>query len=123
MDWITDRLPTAADADRDGDVKIPCRPGDQPDDDSTFWVHYSLIFPGQPWWSAMASQATPAPAEPPAPTPPAERKIKQFVYIPKTENKGEKVIALCNDGTLWYASPGWLNWLSFAPIPQPKQSS
>jgi hypothetical protein len=124
MDWITDRLPTERDADGYGNVRIPKYPADLPDksrDGSRVYQHYSLIIPGQPWWSRWAVQATPASVEPPAP--PAERKIKQFAYIPKTEDKGEKVIALCNDGSLWYASPGWLNWLSFAPIPQPESQS
>jgi hypothetical protein len=127
MDWITDRLPTEADADGEGEVRIPAIPGSRPNKRYEL-QHYSLVVANQPWWShwadkRVAAAAAQAPSEPPAPAPPAERKIKQFVYVPKTEDMGEKVIALCNDGTLWYASPGWLNWHSFAPIPQPKQSS
>ena len=56
MDWITDRLPTEADADLgDGRVLIPRTPEDA--DGFLSWTeqHYSLIVPGQPWWSHKAS--------------------------------------------------------------------
>ena len=49
-DWITDRLPTQADTDEDGDVEIPCRP----DQEIIRWQHYSLVVPGQPWSSFKA---------------------------------------------------------------------
>jgi hypothetical protein len=64
-DWITHRLPTEADADDDGDVKVPYSietltkgPGY-----SYNYLHYSIAVPGQPWWSEeAAANASPAPA-------------------------------------------------------------
>ena len=63
-DWITHRLPTAADAGDDGDVQIPETPNEPPSEDLTCnWQHWSLVVPGQPWWSVKAAaNASPAPA-------------------------------------------------------------
>jgi len=131
MDWITDRLPTERDADADGDVKIPYRPGDPPDSHCNTWVHYSLIVPGQPWWSPRAAQATPAPAEPPAPGPVAERKVVQVAVLPENETEDKIVnpclFALCNDGTL-FGLPlknemSTDAWHQLPPIPQPEPQS
>jgi hypothetical protein len=65
-DWITDRPPTEADADVDGDVRVPRRHGKDP---AVCWwpQHYTLIVPGQPWWSEKAAERVevepvPAPA-------------------------------------------------------------
>jgi hypothetical protein len=46
-EWITHRLPTEADGDGNGYVKVPRELG------GTGWwfQHYTLIVPGQPWWS------------------------------------------------------------------------
>jgi hypothetical protein len=49
-EWITDRLPTEADADGDGDVRVPRRHAGAPGE-RWWYQHYSLIVPGQPWWS------------------------------------------------------------------------
>lgn len=60
-EWITDRLPTEADADGDGDVRVPRRHGKDPAV-SRWCQHYTLIVPGQPWWSENAAQRVePAP--------------------------------------------------------------
>jgi hypothetical protein len=48
-EWITDRLPTEADADGEGDVKVPDAFGG-----GKRWQHYSLVDLGQPWRSALA---------------------------------------------------------------------
>lgn len=76
-EWITDRLPTADDADSEGDVTVPCPPylqngmGAYP-----FFKHYSLISIGRPWcpsnrgsrvWPAVQNTAA-APGNP-APVP------------------------------------------------------
>ena len=46
--WITDRLPTAADADQDGEVCIVTGPGRNGDDDWAF-VHWSYVGQRAPW--------------------------------------------------------------------------
>jgi hypothetical protein len=130
MDWITDRLPTERDADGYGNVRIPKYPADLPDksrDGSRVYQHYSLIIPGQPWWSRWAVQADPTPAEPPAPAPVAERKIVQVAVLPENETEDKIVnpclFALCNDGTL-FGLPlknemSTDAWHQLPPIPQP----
>jgi len=56
-DWITDRLPTEADADGEGDVQVPRVPGGsiQKGDDWCY-QHYAVVVPGQPWWSEKAAE-------------------------------------------------------------------
>lgn len=44
-DWITDRLPTEADADADGDVKARYKPSS----DAWSYQHWSWVSQGQPW--------------------------------------------------------------------------
>jgi hypothetical protein len=66
-EWITDRLPTRADANRLENVKIKTYFGQSPE--NGFDCHYSCIVPGQLWWSpnAAANQAaepTPASSRP-----------------------------------------------------------
>jgi hypothetical protein len=58
-DWITDRLPTEPDANAGGDVRVPR----DSEGDEWWFQHYSLVVPGQPWWSEKAAQRVePAPA-------------------------------------------------------------
>jgi len=56
-DWITDHLPTEADADCDGDVRIPCTVDQAESEPANYsevcYCHHSLIVPGQPWWSSI----------------------------------------------------------------------
>jgi hypothetical protein len=57
-EWITDRLPTANDADEDGDVEIPCHcKCETPGLESrlTNWIHFSQVPPNQAWWSKKAA--------------------------------------------------------------------
>ena len=53
-EWITDRLPTKADTDKGFLVKVPYMPGEVPH--AGCYKHYSLIVPGQPWWSYEAAK-------------------------------------------------------------------
>lgn len=72
-DWITDRLPTKADADKDGDVLVPGKPGDPFNADTIDSWNYRLIILGQPWLPAY-SKASSAPADPaPAQAQPAPK--------------------------------------------------
>jgi hypothetical protein len=59
-DWITDRLPTEADADWSGYVVIPGNPSDY------YLRLFGLIKPGEPWHPCKFI----APADQPEPTPP-----------------------------------------------------
>ena len=64
-DWITDRLPTKADADVDGDVWTVLDP-DEPFEDGRN-CHYSFIGLGHPWFPLSADDKTTA-ADQPKPT-------------------------------------------------------
>jgi hypothetical protein len=54
LGWITDRLPTEADADSDGDVKVPLAKSHVT---VANWLYqrWDVIVPGQPWWSQKAA--------------------------------------------------------------------
>jgi hypothetical protein len=55
-DWITDRLPTEADCDSDGEVRVPLTvQGAVSGPKCTYWCHYSVVVLGQPWWSEKAA--------------------------------------------------------------------
>jgi hypothetical protein len=106
-EWITDRLPTAEDADADGDVKVMACRGQSPEED--YYAYYSVVVPGQPWWSrnaaARAAQQTPPPA--PAPTRVVTAMCAAF----------DSMYAACNDGTVWARSP-MCPWHQLPSIPQ-----
>ena len=109
-EWITDRLPTAADADEDGDVQILTRRDIHPT--SGHYAEYECIVPGQPWWSRNAAARA---AQTPAPAPAPARVVTAMTAA------GTKVIAACNDGTVWiYSSTIGGNWTQVVSIPQPE---
>ena len=111
-EWITDRLPTAADADGMGEVRVRRSPDRAPGASMT-WAHYSVITPGQPWWSPKAERAAgPAPAPAPAPVP--ARVVTALTFDPDNV-----IIAACNDGTLWAKDLGG-EWYQLPSIPQPE---
>ncbi len=113
LDWITHRLPTAADADDDGDVQLPEVPKALPGDYiENIWQHWSLVVPGQPWWSEKAAaNASPAPA-------PA-RKVVQIAVTPNTPEKKTTLYALCSDSTIWWVSDYSASWTQIPAVPQP----
>ena len=103
--WITDRLPTEADADDEGDVIVKFRPDDEPPEG--FYCGYQVVVPGRPWWSERAEFRAAAPA--PAPTP-----VRGVTALCSFEGR---LYAACDDGTVW-ASEGQV-WLQCPSIPQP----
>jgi len=123
-DWITNRLPTAADTDDDGDVQIPQGiEGAQggPDSGCFHYHHYSLIVPGQPWWTKeAAANSTPA-SVPPAPAP--TRKVVQIEATQESENCYSCLYALYDDNSIYEIAfrPGMPDqWRQLPPIPQPE---
>lgn len=64
MNWITDRPPTGADGDEDGEVIVRRRPGK----DFGALVHWSHVATGVPWRRSVFWQP-PSPAAEPAPKP------------------------------------------------------
>jgi hypothetical protein len=120
-DWITHRLPTAADADHEGDVWLPEVPKAHPGYCSeNSWQHWSLVVPGQPWWSEKAAANPTPPATSPAPAP--TRKVVQIaVESPPTERSDAYIYALCDDNTILFHGVGTDQpWRQLPPIPQPE---
>jgi hypothetical protein len=112
-EWITDRLPTAEDADGDCDVQVPYKTDAEPEDG--VYVDYRVIVPGQPWWSlkaefaaARAAQFTPPPALAPA---------RVVTALAANEMR---LHAACNDGTIWAQGPLGDAWEQLPSIPQPE---
>lgn len=59
MDWITDRPPTEADGDRDGDVCVSTRPGALA---GTYaYLHWSYVKAGTPWRHSSYRETTAVP--------------------------------------------------------------
>ncbi len=81
LGWITDRLPTAADADSDGDVRILSKKEAGPTE-SWRWQNWGAVAPGQPWWSHEAAAAAEAAASETGSAELAERAMTthQLVY-------------------------------------------
>jgi len=113
--WITDRLPTKADGDRDGVVRLRHRVG-------FALVHWSHIGSGAPWqhtshWKPSAEPETTEPdriaalepIEVPAP-------MRQFVV--QIAAAGSELYALCDDDTIWILSHP--SWIQLPAIPQPE---
>ena len=115
--WITHRLPTEADADHDGEIIIPRRPGNPPNPLCDCFQHYSLVLPGQPWWSLKLS----TPIQQSAPTTTTRKAIQITSCV--DGNTGQGLLhALCNDGTIWCgARKGSDQWHQMPPIPQPNE--
>jgi len=110
-EWITDRVPTAEDADQDGDVKIPYKPCSIPE--QGVFAHYSVVVPGQPWWSRNAAARAAQPTPPPAPAP-------ARVVTAMTTITAGMIVAACNDGTVWSINQRDEEWYSCPSIPQPE---
>ena len=135
MDWINDRLPTEADADRDGDVAVKQRPGS----DAFAYFHWSFVKPGMIWrrtshWYAEqtpepatpASQprppftppgATPEPAAAAVATPTSQR--RRIVSLSRTVYGAVHTIdAVADDGTAWWKVPGEADWTQLPALPK-----
>jgi hypothetical protein len=123
-DWIANRLPTAADVDDDGDVLIPQSiegTEEGPYSGRFYYYHYSLIVPGQPWWSKKAAANPTPPATSPAPAP--NRKVVQIAATAESQNCYSCLYALYNDDSIFAIAfrPGMPDvWRQLPPIPQPK---
>ncbi len=112
-EWITDRLPTAADADGDCEVVAPYKTDTEPE--GGLYVDYRVVVPGQPWWSPTAAARAAQPTPPPAPTP-------ARVVTALCSHEG-RLYAACDDGSFWEATDSKrCGWLRRDQIPQPEAS-
>ncbi len=107
-EWITDRLPTRADADAEGEVTIRRGP------ELLGYMYWSCVVPGQPWWSRNAAARAAHPTPPPAPAP--ARVVTAMCAA------GPRFFAACNDGTIWSMGNLGGEWYPIASIPQPEAS-
>jgi hypothetical protein len=104
-EWITDRLPTEADADGGGDVRVPR----DPEGLRLWYQHYGVIVPGQPWWSEKAAERVEVE---PVPVPAPTRNVDWITAA------GSELYALCDDDTIWIL--GHPGWTQLPAIPQPE---
>jgi hypothetical protein len=103
QEWITDRLPTEADGDENGDVRLRRWPGSS----EYNYAHWSHIGPGAPWLHTSYWRPT---AEP---TPTASRRVVQIAASTSLD-----LFALCDDGTIWI-NVSRSDWAELPAIPQP----
>ena len=115
-EWITDRLPTAADADGDGKLRLLTRFGATLDRGWSY-CHHTLVAPGQPWWSRNAAKRAEMAA--PAPAPELTRKVVQIAAFRNRLGCLCELFALCNDGTMWTTDESG-PWSQLPAIPQPE---
>jgi hypothetical protein len=103
-DWITDRPPTEADGDCDGDVLMQQRPGKEPQ----AFVHWSHACPGVPWkrtaWWRPPAQPQPEP--------------RRFASLTPLVHPSGPVrwVAVDQDGRGWWMTPGD-SWVELLPLP------
>jgi hypothetical protein len=107
-EWITDRLPTAADADGDCEVVAPYKTDTEPE--GGLYVDYRVVVPGQPWWSRNAATRAAQPTPPPAPAP-----ARVVTAMAATQYR---VFVACSDGTMWDWPPAGGEWRQLPSIPQ-----
>jgi hypothetical protein len=107
-EWITDRLPTVADADGYL-VQVPQSPDSH--QGGKCWQHYSLIIPGQPWWSPRVPERVEVE---PAPAPTLSFAVGQqwrnrngqVVTITEIDHHANTAIPILADNGFWYRADG-----------------
>ena len=100
-DWITDRRPTEADGDSDGDVLARYHP----DDDDYAYLHWSYVGAGVPWRHDSDWQ-------PPAPTKPALAVGQRW----RRRDGAVVTVDKINRNHQWGSThPFWAGWHSYTP--------
>lgn len=100
--WISDRLPTKDDADKDGDVII-CS------EDRTYWMlaQWDVAKDGTPW-IPFVKPGYSATVEPPTPT------RRRFVSL---ISHNSALIAVADDGTAWFQLDSASDWHPLRALP------
>ena len=115
QNWITDRRPTEADGDEDGDVRVRY----SPDSQDYSYLHWSHVGADVPWkhrdsWYPRGPAAEP---EPPSTTP------RKFVALTRTVHEfGHTLDAIDEDGVAWCMvlpalEPLDAEWTQLTPLP------
>lgn len=121
--WITDRLPTKADGDEDGDVKICTSPRLSMEDWSyEKWYHVTLEWPWRhcsTWVPPEPEPSTPATPEPEPEK--ATRGFLEFVRLPYSAGFLDSAVG--TDNTAWVryrvGNSDDNIWIKVLPLPQP----
>jgi hypothetical protein len=120
QEWITDRPPTEADGDMDGDVNMVTAPG--ADFDDYVLVHWSYVGDAAPWqhtkWWKPPAEPTPTEPTPTEPDRIASRRVVQIAFD-AVDAETSALIALCDDGSMWCSATGSPEWTELPAIPQP----
>lgn len=106
MDWITDRLPTEADADSAGDVVVRL---DHDQWDMTEWYN---VPESTPWVAFEPADAANFLNEVAAAVEAGNRRR----IISTVEVEGT-AMAVADDGTAWYLSADWSSWTQLPALP------
>ena len=109
LPWITDRLPTEADGDKDGDVILLL------DGAPNAWcgVDWTSVEPGQAWL-AFAPPASASTSEPTPSTPTPLTRQRRIISIAEVD---DTAFAIADDGTAWSLSANWSNWTQLPALP------
>jgi hypothetical protein len=107
-EWITDRLPTEADADGDGGVRVPTQPNAPVslDLNSYAYQHYTLVVPGQPWWSDEAAARVDVAAPAPAFAVGQQWRRRNGKVVTVTQLDPGTEFPICTDDNYWYRADG-----------------
>ena len=107
-DWITDRLPTKADGNSEGDVLVREPTGKRTD----LRLHWHNVMPGWPW--RHSEDWSPQPRKVP-------RGFLAFFDMPRNTQGGPErtVVAIATDHTAWYREPDRLggDWSQVPSLP------
>ena len=120
--WITDRLPTKVDADKDGDVEISTSSGLAVDWSYEKWYHVTLGWAWRhcsTWLPPELEPSTPAAPEPEARK--ATRGFLEFVRLPYSTGFLDSAVG--TDNTAWVryrvGNSDDNIWIKVLPLPQP----
>jgi hypothetical protein len=119
QEWITDRLPTEADGDQDGEVRMVLRPNV-----SAPWhlAHWSCVGAGAFWQHTSCweppTEPTPTEPDPAEPDRIASRRVVQIAFD-AVDAETSALIALCDDGSIWRLNAYDDYWTELPAIPQP----
>lgn len=109
--WITDRPPTKADGDIDGDVLVRMRPTTQ----VCMAIHWAYVSSGTPWRHTTFWVEPVAAPEPTAPT----TQPRRFASLtPLNEGEGGGLVAVADDGTAWCLNASWDKWTQLPALPE-----
>lgn len=115
--WFTNRLPTEADADEDGEVEVQSglRAGE------TTYFHWSMVKPGMAWTHTISWEGSSEPAPPVTTIPRRFASITRLDWTAE-ESDGCTFDAVADDGTAWWRHSYQSTWTQHPPLPDREAS-